>query len=79
MMAEAESGLLTIEEAAAFLGISRRTFLRMDSSGKLPLAVRLGRCKRWNKRELLCWIDYGNPLRQKWSVIWVGLRGTNMN
>ena len=69
-----DSGLLTIQEMAEYLGISERTVMRMDQTGKLPTPIQLGRCKRWNRRELGVWLDYGSPPRIKWQVVWQELR-----
>ena len=60
--------LLSARQVADLLGIGLSTFWRLHSSGQTPAAVRLGRCTRWNRLELLAWIDAGAPCRDKWEV-----------
>lgn len=69
-----DTGVLTIQEMAGYLGVSARSVMRMDQAGKLPMPLLLGRCKRWNRREFTTWLDYGSPPRVKWQPIWQELR-----
>lgn len=62
--------LVTALEAAQILGIGTRTLWRRDASGGLPQAVRIGRCKRWRRAELMDWIKEGCPPRHRW--VWRG-------
>ena len=59
--------LISAEEAATLLGIGRRTFYRLHSSGRVPLPVRLGGTVRWRLEELRRWTQAGCPPRRKWA------------
>jgi len=58
--------LLSDTQAARVLGIGRTLFLQLDSSGRIPQAVRLGKRKLWRTRELESWVDMGMPNRDQW-------------
>ena len=49
--------LLTTEQAAWLLRISRKTLERMRVEGRGPRFVKLGRCVRYRQRDLLTWIS----------------------
>ena len=62
-------------DAARLLGVSRATFFKMHSSGKLPLPVYLtSRCPRWLCNELLAWLEAGAPDRLTWEKLKGGKR-----
>lgn len=61
--------MLTADEFAATLRISRAHFWRLESAGKLPAPLRLGRVVRWDRRVVEAWIDAGAPTRQQWEQI----------
>ena len=62
-------------DAARVLGVSRATFFKMHSAGKLPLPVYLTpRCPRWVRGELLSWLEAGAPDRQTWGKLKGGTR-----
>lgn len=62
--------LLTSEEAAEQLGVSRTHFYSLNSSGQLgPMAIKLGECSRWSYAELKAWVDAGCPAREQWLRI----------
>jgi len=54
--------------AARLIGISRSTFLRMDSAGLIgPMSLRLSRRRVWIRNELVCWIEEGRGCsRREW-------------
>lgn len=54
--------------AAELIGISRTTFWRLHSEGKVPSPIRFGRATRWRRAELVAWVRAGCPPRDKW--IW---------
>lgn len=67
-----ESGQLacTAKDAAELLGISRAQFWKLNSSGKVPLPVRLGaKAPRWRVAELRSWLEAGCPDRASWQRI----------
>ena len=61
--------LVSAEDSAKLLGISRSQFYRLHSAGKIPLPIRsLGR-PMWSRKELDAWVDAGCPAREKWLEI----------
>jgi predicted DNA-binding transcriptional regulator AlpA len=60
--------LLSAKLSSALVGVSLRTWWRLDSSGKIPAAVRVGKAKRWRTQELEDWIAAGCPDRAKWEA-----------
>jgi predicted DNA-binding transcriptional regulator AlpA len=61
--------LTDIKGVAAMLNIAERTTRRLDVEGRLPVAIKIGKSKRWRISELHQWIEAGAPGRQKWEVI----------
>jgi predicted DNA-binding transcriptional regulator AlpA len=62
---------LSPTDAARLLGVSRATFFKMHSSGKLPMPVYLTpRTPRWVKAELVAWLTAGAPDRLTWTKLW---------
>ena len=51
--------------AAAMIGVSPRHWRRLDSAGRLPESVRLGKCKLYRVRDLVLWCERGCPDRQQ--------------
>lgn len=66
--------LLNVDELAGTLGVSKRTAWRLDASGRVPNAIRIGGLKRWRRDEIIDWIADGCPHRRNWS--WEGQRGS---
>lgn len=59
--------LVSADEAAKIIGVSKSSFLRLDRRGLLgPRSVRLARLVRWNRREIETWIEAGCPARCDW-------------
>lgn len=65
--AQTEARLFDADQLAELFGCSRRHVERMDSAGKLPAAIRIGRLKRWKQAELRAWLDAGAPDRRTWE------------
>jgi excisionase family DNA binding protein len=61
--------LVDAREAAALTGISRSHFLALNSSGRVPQPVRLGRRTLWRREELAAWIEAGCPSRDRWQAL----------
>ncbi|MGH8310088.1 MAG: helix-turn-helix transcriptional regulator [Steroidobacteraceae bacterium] len=53
---------------AALLDVSERQLRRLDDSGKLPAALELGGCKRWEIATIREWIHAGAPSRKEWAM-----------
>lgn len=66
---KAASALVDVVEAAAMCRMSRTMFYKLHSSGRTPRPVKLGTLTRWNRRELLDWIEAGCPPRAKWETM----------
>jgi predicted DNA-binding transcriptional regulator AlpA len=49
------------------LGVSLRHIRRMDSAGKLPRPVRLGKVVLWKVDEINAWLNAGAPDRKTWE------------
>jgi len=60
---------LSAVELAGSLGICVRHLRRMDSIGRLPRAVRLGRTVRWSVDDIRDWLLSGAPDRRCWDVL----------
>ncbi len=55
-------------EAAAFVGVSRRSWDSMNANALCPLPSYAGdRSPRWSKTELRAWIIDRMPARSKWE------------
>lgn len=61
--------LLSRADLARELCCSAKTISRMDATGKLPRAIRLGSAKRWRRDELVLWITAGAPSRREWEAM----------
>lgn len=61
--------LLRLREVAKRLGISLAHAARLNASGRLPQAVRLGRCVRWSVIDLDAWVAAGAPSRDRWNAL----------
>ena len=60
--------LLDAQAVAQLLACSVRHVERMNSAGKLPQALHVGRLRRWRRGELLDWVSEGCPDRRTWAV-----------
>jgi predicted DNA-binding transcriptional regulator AlpA len=61
--------LVDAREAAALCGVSRAHWLALNSSGRVPMPVRLGRRVLWPVAELTAWIEAGCPARDRWTAL----------
>lgn len=52
---------------ARALRVSLRHIRRMDSAGKLPKPLKIGKCVRWIKAETEAWLAAGAPDRRTWE------------
>ena len=68
--AETSALLIDAAEAAKLVAVSRSTWFALAASGRTPAAVRLGRCVRYRRQEVLDWIRAGCPCRNRWT--WEG-------
>ena len=62
--------LLSSEELASMLSISRASLWRMLSAGKLPLPLRpTAGIVRWRSDEIQRWVNAGMPDAQTWAAL----------
>ncbi|UCD49796.1 MAG: helix-turn-helix domain-containing protein [Phycisphaerales bacterium] len=64
---DANAMVFSARALARHLGFSERTVRRLDSSGRLPAPVRIGRSVRWLRSDIEGWLDAGTPDRKKWN------------
>ena len=62
-----DGAAITASEAAKLLGVSERTIWKLNSTAAMPRPVRLLRCVRWRRDELLAWLAAGCPNRETWE------------
>jgi predicted DNA-binding transcriptional regulator AlpA len=68
-MTEPTPLLITDTEAARLAGIGRSTWHRLRAAGLIgPEVVRLGRCCRYRRDEVVSWIAGGCPPRIMWTA-----------
>lgn len=61
--------LVGAAEAARLVGLSRSSWCKHDSSGRVPRALRIGARKLWSVDELRDWIAAGAPGRSRWEEL----------
>jgi predicted DNA-binding transcriptional regulator AlpA len=64
----ARAALISRKEFLELLNVSGSTFDRMKSLGRLPRHVTLGNVHRWNKDEVLAWIESGCVPMPEWKA-----------
>jgi predicted DNA-binding transcriptional regulator AlpA len=59
--------LVSADQAARLLGLSRAHFYSQLSAGRIgPMGYEFGRRKLWSVEELRRWVESGCPPREKW-------------
>lgn len=53
--------LITADELAAILGLSKRSVWRLVANGEIPEPLRVGGSTRWPLDEIEAWLDAGCP------------------
>lgn len=59
---------LSAKQTAVLLGISQRHLWKLHAGERVPEPIKLGRIVRWNRAELLAWMDAGAPSRDEWEA-----------
>ena len=59
--------LVNASGAGHLLGVSERSWRRLDQAGLVPTAIKVGRQWRWSVAELACWVAAGCPPRLRWE------------
>ncbi|MGA2093103.1 MAG: helix-turn-helix domain-containing protein [Sedimentisphaerales bacterium] len=65
--------LLSADDAAAALSVSRAHLYSMHAAGQIPQPVRIGKRTLWSADELRAWALAGGPSREKWQQIKGGI------
>jgi predicted DNA-binding transcriptional regulator AlpA len=69
-MANEDSALLlTSRQAARACGMSRSSWYKLYSTGKVPRPVKIGKLARWRREELRDWVKAGCPRRDHWVIL----------
>ncbi|MBL8822294.1 MAG: AlpA family phage regulatory protein [Planctomycetia bacterium] len=63
-----ERVLITVDEVAAMLSLSKRTIWRILSHGEMPEPIRLGKNVRWRLYEVQQWIVQGCPRPERGNL-----------
>ena len=60
--------LLDVKGVANMLGVSTNSVRNYDVEGRIgPMAIKLGRLKKWKKEEIEKWVEAGCPGRARWQ------------
>ena len=60
--------LVSAKEAARICGIGRSLWCSLQSAGRVPMPIRLGRRTLWRVAELAEWVEAGCPPRHIWEA-----------
>ena len=58
----------TANDLSTLLKCSKRHIAALNSSGRLPRPIRLGRSIRWRADEIREWLAAGAPSRDRWEA-----------
>lgn len=61
VIGHSEAALIDIRQVAAMLGCSPRSITRLSKQQAIPLPIKLGTIKRWNKSAIGRWLNEGCP------------------
>ena len=53
--------LLNVKQVASLMAVSTRHIWMLNDAARMPRALKIGRCVRWNMAEITEWIDAGCP------------------
>ena len=59
--------MVTRTQASELLQLSTRTIDNLKRDGLMPEPIRIGRAVRWNRAELVAWVDAGCPDCTEWK------------
>lgn len=65
MQSDAIEPLMSANEFAQILGVSKRTFECFIARENAPLPIRIGRHRRWRRAEVRAWLDGLDPHAQE--------------
>ena len=61
--------LLSAKQLGAKLNLSKRQIFRLNSCGKLPKPLRIGRSIRWSESTISKWLSVGAPDRKTFEAM----------
>ncbi len=61
--------LLTADELASKLALSRRSVHRLNSSGRIPKPLHIGGSIRWSEKTINRWLEAGAPDRKAFQAM----------
>ena len=61
--------LLTATDAAKLCRLSKRSWFRLSSAGKVPAPVRIGGSVRWRRSDIELWLEWNCPDRKTFEVM----------
>lgn len=60
--------LITRHETARLISVSLVSLKRWNRSGRFgPAPIKLGKCSRYRRDEVLAWVNAGCPPRREWK------------
>ena len=57
------------QELARLIGLAPRTIRSLNSAGRIPRAIHLGRRRVWCVAEIQRWLEAGAPERTRWEAM----------
>lgn len=60
--------LLTAQDVADMLGVTKRHVWTLEEQGRMPPAIRSGRIVRWKEEVIQAWVSAGCPENPKKGV-----------
>lgn len=61
--------LVSPRAAARMCGVSKSHFYSLQSAGRTPMPIKLGRATRYPVTEIREWVEAGCPPRDRWLVL----------
>ena len=61
--------MVSRSQASELLQLSTRTIDNLKRDGLMPEPIRIGRAVRWNRAELVAWVDAGCPQCSEWQYV----------
>ncbi len=68
MTEQTKDRLLTAQDLAEKLALSKRGVHRLNSSGKIPRPLRIGGSVRWSEMTIARWLEAGAPDRKTFEA-----------
>jgi len=62
--------LVDTTQVAKLLKVCEKTVWRMQTTGEMPMPIRIGRAVRWSYEEIKAWVDAGCPKAEEWERRW---------